>query len=142
MFPINQQQAGAVLWGRYDGDHYAGGNPWVLAVCVKAELFYRTAQQVLLEGDEKAATTAGAWSAVLKDYDTSSATAASLAAKLARSGDDLLHRLHDIVEKFQFHLPEQLDKSTGALVSATDLTWSYATLFRAMHHRAKYVKML
>jgi len=33
-------------------------------------------------------------------------------------------------------MPEQLDKRTGYEASATDLTWSYATVLKAIHARA------
>ncbi len=39
-----------VLYGRYQGDHYAGGNPWVLSTSALAGLFYRGASYILENG--------------------------------------------------------------------------------------------
>jgi glucoamylase len=36
-----------VLYGRYKGDTYAGGNPWVLSTAALANLFYRGASYIL-----------------------------------------------------------------------------------------------
>ena len=38
----------------------------------------------------------------------------------------------------RYHLNEQLDKSSGAPMAAADLTWSYATVLKAMYYRAQY----
>ena len=47
MFPINQKDTDngvpGVMYGRYFGDHYAGGNPWILTTGALAQLFYRAA---------------------------------------------------------------------------------------------------
>jgi len=40
------------------------------------------------------------------------------------------------------HQPEQLDKNTGVEISATDLTWSYATIFKAMKAKKTYLAMI
>jgi glucoamylase len=39
-----------VLYGRYQGDHYAGGNPWILSTSALAGLFYRGASYILENG--------------------------------------------------------------------------------------------
>lgn len=39
-----------VLYGRYQGDTYAGGNPWVLSTAALASLFYRGASDILSNG--------------------------------------------------------------------------------------------
>ncbi len=46
-YPINQDVASrgepGMLFGRYPGDVYMGGNPWQLLTAVTAELFYKGA---------------------------------------------------------------------------------------------------
>merc|ERR1712070_395575 len=46
-FSVNAKAANdgvpGVLFGRYEGDGYAGGNPWVLLTASAANLFYRQA---------------------------------------------------------------------------------------------------
>eukprot|EP01062_Namystynia_karyoxenos_P021368 TRINITY_DN1812_c0_g2_i1.p1 TRINITY_DN1812_c0_g2~~TRINITY_DN1812_c0_g2_i1.p1 ORF type:complete len:746 (+),score=218.97 TRINITY_DN1812_c0_g2_i1:77-2239(+) len=136
-FPINAQ--GPKLWGRYPGDTYAGGNPWVLASLGKAQALYRAARELHLapapQGEDAwrryaaAATTLRAASA--------NATRTELAQALAGQGDALLARLRSLVQPLGFHLPEQLDRRTGRLANVADLTWSYAALFEAVGHRSE-----
>merc|ERR1712232_1390772 len=49
-FQINVNAANAgvpgVLFGRYEGDNYAGGNPWVLLTASAATLLYRQAEDL------------------------------------------------------------------------------------------------
>ena len=49
--PINiaDNKAGipGILYGRYEGDSYAGGNPWQLLAAIHAKLFYQGAQVTL-----------------------------------------------------------------------------------------------
>merc|ERR1740121_2141483 len=44
-FEINRKDSAdgipGILYGRYDGDNYDGGNPWVLLSATLAQLFYR-----------------------------------------------------------------------------------------------------
>lgn len=53
-YSINQKETGegqsGLLYGRYPGDHYAGGNPWVLLTSVNAELYYQEALKVRSQG--------------------------------------------------------------------------------------------
>ena len=39
------------------------------------------------------------------------------------------------------HMPEQIDRNTGALRSAKDLTWSYANVLKACHARKQLETM-
>jgi glucoamylase len=53
-YAINSADSSAglpgVLYGRYQGDTYAGGNPWVLSTAALASLFYRGAIDILASG--------------------------------------------------------------------------------------------
>ena len=139
-FPINAKdtQAGVpgILYGRYKGDHYAGGNPWILLTSALAEQLYRGAAEVLkLDGkiDEDALPI---WKKVLNiEGSLQSMSAKDLAAAFAGAADGVLLRIRKHVEGNGFHLNEQLDKVTGAPMAATDLTWSYAATLMAMHAR-------
>eukprot|EP00756_Hemistasia_phaeocysticola_P037203 Hpha_TRINITY_DN16684_c0_g1::TRINITY_DN16684_c0_g1_i8::g.181381::m.181381/K01178/SGA1; glucoamylase len=135
MFPINAN--GAKLWGRYEGDHYAGGNPWVLACAGRAQALYRGATAMVKAahgGEALSADSLAAWRRVVN----STADTAQLATALVAEGDAVLKRVHDLVAPLGFHLPEQLDKSTGALANVHDLTWSYAATFDALRFRNEY----
>ena len=51
MFPINGKDTrdgyGGILYGRYEGDQYAGGNPWILSTAALAQLYYNGAKESL-----------------------------------------------------------------------------------------------
>jgi glucoamylase len=64
---------------------------------------------------------------------------ASLAKYFAAQGDGVLVRLRSHVTARGFHLDEQIDRNTGAQVSAKDLTWSYAEVLNAMMYRSQYI---
>jgi hypothetical protein len=59
----------------------------------------------------------------------------ALAQMLASSGDGVLVRIRNHTAGNSLHQPEQLDKNSGVETSAKDLTWSYATILKAMKQR-------
>jgi glucoamylase len=126
-----------VLYGRYGGDSYAGGNPWVLSTAALGSLFYRAAISVLQVGVPNA-TAIAAWETAI-NVTSLPTTAPALAAVFAAQGDGVLLRLRAHVISNQLHLDEQIDRNTGVQLSATDLTWSYAEVLNAMRWRGIYV---
>ena len=125
-----------VLYGRYPGDTYAGGNPWVLSSSALANLFYRAATQIKTEGLPPTAAQA-AWADVfsLPSFPSSPVEAADL---FLRAGDGILLRVRHHVESDGFHLAEQIDRASGEQKSAQDLTWSYAETLSAMASRGDF----
>jgi glucoamylase len=77
MFQINQDDTKngvpGILYGRYEGDHYAGGNPWILLSSALAEVLYRGASDMLTMSTETMnVEDMAAWSKVLDvDFDGS-----------------------------------------------------------------------
>ena len=55
IYPLNQQDIKdgipGILYGRYQGDSYAGGNPWQLLTAVLAKLMYQGASTQMLKGE-------------------------------------------------------------------------------------------
>lgn len=49
-YHINEQDTAAhvpgILYGRYPGDTYAGGNPWVLTTAYLASCYYHAAREL------------------------------------------------------------------------------------------------
>jgi len=129
-----------VLYGRYQGDSYAGGNPWVLSTAALASLFYRGAAHILTYGVPSSEVLA-VWQKAFNTADALPTDKAALAKVFAAQGDGVLLRLRSHVVARGFHLDEQIDRNTGAQMSAKDLTWSYAEVLNAMSHRAKYIAM-
>jgi len=142
---LNDSSAGVpgILYGRYQGDTYAGGNPWILTSASLAELFYRGATYTINENEVPHKDTWADWQQIFsrlnhKHHDIrklSLMTPLEWARMIATTGDGVLDRIRYHVESYGFHLSEQLDKNTGVEVSATDLTWSYANVLKAMYYR-------
>ena len=139
-YSINEQDTNSgvpgILYGRYENDSYAGGNPWQLLTAALANLFYRGANYILDEGlpsSEALDMWATAFNLPDGYFDGKSASAVS--EQFVVAGDSVLTRLRGHVDDNNFHLTEQMDENTGAQMSAEDLTWSYAEVLNAMHSR-------
>jgi len=141
-YPINVADSASklpgVLYGRYPGDHYAGGNPWVLLSAALAQLLYRVAHTAKATPITDA-TTLQAWADALSLPSLASADAA---AQLFAAGDAVLLRVREHVKDDGFRLDEQIDKNSGKQVSAKSLTWSYAEVINALTWRAAAAKGL
>ncbi len=92
--------------GRYKGDRYFGGGAWYPTTLAAASLYYRRAR----------------YGGPARD------------ALLAR-GDAFLATVHDLTPA-DGALSEQVDRKSGAQVSARDLAWSHAALLGAARERA------
>jgi glucoamylase len=160
IYPINSAKTGTgdpvpgVAMGRYPEDRYNGvnsndpngGNPWVLCTNGLGELYYRAA------GDWKAKGQIDVTDRnlkFLKSLDSTkfanlqsgqsiagcSQTFQDLLAALRAAGDAQLART-------RYHanpdgsLSEQMNRGTGFMQSANDLTWSYASFLTALAQRS------
>lgn len=136
-YSINTQDSDSgipgVLIGRYPGDTYAGGNPWVLTTAALAQVFYRAAFQTKTFGLPSEAAQEQ-WSKL--GITTSSSS--EMAQALATSGDSVLLRLAKHVNGDGGRLDEQIDRDSGEQASAQSLTWSYAEVLNAMKARTDY----
>lgn len=112
-----------VLYGRYQHDTYAGGNPWILSTGALASLFYRGAL-FILENGVPSADALAQWKLAFNSATDLPTDATSLAQVFAAQGDGVLLRLRTHVSSKGFHLDEQIDRNTGAQCSAENLTWS------------------
>lgn len=133
-----------ILYGRYPGDTYAGGNPWVLSSSALANLFYRAGREVLQKNQAPSDDARAAWASAFglggsESFPTSPSGAAEV---FLRAGDSVLLRVRSHVETDGFHLAEQIDRDSGLQKSAKDLTWSYAETLSAMDARGKLVALL
>lgn len=144
MFPINSGDDGknipGILYGRYEGDQYAGGNPWVLTTACLAEVFYRAGSEVTTQQAMPSAEAMVHWNKILGGVAAD--TADGLARQMAMTGDGILARIKYHTVGAGLHMPEQLDKNTGYEISATDLTWSYATVLKAVKSRASVAHLV
>jgi len=144
-YPINRQLNGqgvpGVLIGRYPGDSYAGGNPWQLLTAAHAELFYLGAEAALKRGPHmRLVEEQAAWADVFGISHNS--TQAELAKRSLSAGNAVMTRLWMHVKDDGGRVDEQIDKNTGAQVSAQALTWSYANVLHALHTQKRVAKMV
>ncbi len=122
LYPINKkfQQLPPAI-GRYSEDIYAGtnfdgGNPWVLATLAAAEYGYRLANEMVSKNPNLALR----WMAKADHY----------------------------VQRVQFHanpdgtLSEQIDRYSGYMSSAQNLTWNYAAVLTTYWARMELQKQL
>lgn len=150
IYPINHRGTGVAL-GRYPEDRYNGystggeGNPWVLLTNALAEFYYRVARSLRSRGEIRFSdvnfpfyqTLLSGWGSgygpgrVLKSGE---ADFEKLLSKLHDAGDDILRRT-------QYHTPEhgylaeQMNRHTGFMQGADNLTWSEASMLTAIWAR-------
>lgn len=150
-FTINQLDTKngipGILYGRYEGDHYAGGNPWILLSSALAELLYRGATEMVAHANGKVDLKddgLSLWSEILNlpfNYGEN-VDSLKMASAFAGAGDGVLTRIRSHVSSGDFHLTEQINRETGATMAAHDLTWSYAATLKAIRARAQYMDAL
>jgi glucoamylase len=153
LYPINHGSwAPGTAIGRYPEDKYSGGsaqegNPWVLTTLAFAEAYYRmTRALVELPSLE---WTDGLQKLVAQLHSPNLAKFKLEAGTRLKHGDPALltvaRALHDegdaLVLRVRTHahpdgsLNEQIDRNTGYMTSAADLTWNYAQLLSTLNAR-------
>ena len=150
LYPINSAKGdlGTAI-GRYTEDIYYNGNPWILSTVAFAEWNYRMAAQLeanpsMILTNTQARYFTNVVASVSKSGQAFRVKSSALDAKTRVSviealkihGDSYLKRVR-VSAGVTGHLAEQFDLRTGAMLSARDLSWSYASFLRAIEARAK-----
>mmetsp|Transcript_106657 Transcript_106657/g.296837 ORF Transcript_106657/g.296837 Transcript_106657/m.296837 type:complete len:538 (+) Transcript_106657:122-1735(+) len=140
-YAINRADTSAgmpgIMYGRYSGDHYNGGNPWVLLSASLARLIYRQASVAAKSKEDLPAET---YALLKKAYGIPSRLSGkALGDTLMRAADGVLLRVKRHLRGEELHMAEQLNRNEGSPSSAQDLTWNYANTLLAMKARADYV---
>ncbi|KTD05923.1 glucan 1,4-alpha-glucosidase [Legionella gratiana] len=118
MFPINKNNPGAILFGRYPGDTYDGyqtnsiGNPWFILTATMAEYYYTLANNLSMTEENQ-----------------------SQIVEYIQAGDNYLK----LIKKYapDMKLSEQINLHTGTQQGASSLTWSYVAVLHAIDYRDK-----
>lgn len=131
-YPINKLDMSfyGILYGRYPGDVYAGGNPWILTTAALSSLMYRISYKIK-NGGKLREDTIQMWLKALNIENMPD----NKFTFFQNQGDGLLLRLKKYIELYNFHMYEQIDKNNGKQISAYDLTWSYAEVLNAINYR-------
>lgn len=134
-YPINLKDKNlyGILYGRYPGDIYAGGNPWILTTAALSSLMYRISHQLNV-GNKMSQYTLSMWSMAL-NYKFITEDSNELINFFKNQGDGLLLRIKNYIKPYDYHMYEQIDKNSGQQISAYDLTWSYAEVLNALYYR-------
>lgn len=112
LYPINSHRPdlGTAI-GRYPEDHYYGGNPWFLTTLAFAEYYFEVGLEHLKQGRE------------------------DRAREFLAKGDKFLYRVRTHMDQRNGSMSEQMRRDNGYMVSARDLTWSYAAWLTAAWSR-------
>lgn len=145
-YGLNKNKKVGTAIGRYTEDYYFGGNPWFLTTAAFAELNYKVAAQIKAAKSFPLDASQVAYFAntlkaepnikVVEGADLADASTKDVVVKaLIGAGDAFMDRIREHTGS-DGSLSEQFERDTGALLSAHDLTWSYASFIRAVQARA------
>lgn len=121
-----------VATGRYPEDSYMGGNPWYLATFAVAEQLYDALIVWNAQGSLNVTSTSLAFfqqfnaSVAVGTYASTSATFTALTSAVQTFADSFI-AINAKYTPSNGGLAEQYSRSNGAVTSAVDLTWSYAS---------------
>ncbi|KFY19519.1 hypothetical protein V491_04391 [Pseudogymnoascus sp. VKM F-3775] len=137
-------QGVAVAVGRYAEDTYYGGNPWYLNTFAAAEQLYDAVYQWKRLGSLTITSVSLSFfkdiypSAAVGTYASSTTTFTSIVSAVTTYADGYMSKAQQYTPS-SGALAEQYSRSTGAPLSAADLTWSYAAFLSAADRRAGIV---
>lgn len=112
-------QESGIMYGRYQGDIYTGGNPWILSSSASSILYNGLSDNKILPGNP-----------------------IDLSKFFVTQADGVLLRLRAHIEANKFRMYEQIDKYTRQQTSTQDLSWSYVGIINAMNNIKLYVNHL
>ncbi|KAF2870414.1 glucoamylase [Massariosphaeria phaeospora] len=147
IYPINSgiAQGSAVAVGRYSEDVYFDGNPWYLTTLAAAEQLYSALYQFNKAGSLTITSTSlSFWQAISPSategtFPSSSSAFAALTSAMRTYADGYVA----VVQKYtpeSGSLAEQFNRNTvGGPLSASDLTWSYASFLTMAAARNGFV---
>lgn len=138
IYPVNNKGYRGIAIGRYPEDRYDGisfvpqteGNPWFLTTLGFAEFYYRLARELEKHGP-KLVHAGNAW--FFNDMGGAKDFGALIHA-IRNRGDDFLAATQFHMSP-EGHISEQINRHTGYMQGAHDLTWSYASFLTAIRWR-------
>ncbi|NBX77047.1 MAG: hypothetical protein EBQ92_10870 [Proteobacteria bacterium] len=146
LYSINQSGPAGVAIGRYPEDKYDGysshgdGNPWILITNGFAEYYYRLGKmylkrkRIIVTPSNKEFFRDLGFDFSVGVIDKSSRTFTSLIERLQTEGDEYLTRVKYHLDS-DGQMSEQMNRWSGFLQGARDLTWSYASFLTALESR-------
>lgn len=145
IYAINNKGGIGIAIGRYPEDRYNGksaepvrtlkteGNPWFLTTLALAEYYYRLAVEIREMGHITITKNNQVFWSQLGIGEKTSVN--EVVEVLREKGDEFVLRV-----RFHMggsHMSEQINRYTGYMESAVDLTWNYASFLTAIDWRKK-----
>jgi len=147
-YPVNRRTDLGLGYGRYAGDRYYGGNPWVFITADFATFYYRLAR-LMQQGASlgvsarnlgflRAALPASAGRLLRPGVvlPAGSALHGQAVAAFTLKADRIMARLQSCTPP-DGQMYEQFDKRTGRPASARGIGWSHAAFLGAVFERAR-----
>ena len=146
-YAVNQRDLPGTAIGRYPEDRYYGGNPWVLLTLAFSQLHAMAAREFM---QRRAVPVHEASLGFLQDLLEDPADRPGLRAGVVLTPSDplftkvilgMMRESDAYLERVKAHanpdgsLSEQMDRDSGYMTSARDLTWNYASLLSALEAR-------
>ncbi|TDL18606.1 glucoamylase [Rickenella mellea] len=134
----------AAATGRYPEDSYQGGNPWYLTTLAVAEQLYDALIVWNKQGNLTVTATSQPFFSLFQSgiatgtFTSTSTTFTSLTSAIKTYADGFVNVVAQYTPS-NGGLAEQYSRSTGAPLSAVDLTWSYASALSAFAARDGFV---
>ena len=147
LYSVNRNGEPGVAIGRYPEDRYDGyssggtGNPWFINTAAFAEFYFRLAKELEDRSEIRITSINRNFYQNLRKtkmpiavYKKDSSEYLQLIQALRSKGDTFLSRV-------KFHvdgtgsMSEQINRDSGYMQGARDLTWSYASLLSAIRQR-------
>lgn len=149
-YPINRDGNPGIAIGRYPEDRYDGyssngeGNPWVLCTAAFAEFYYRLARNLEQQGKLRFTPlnipffrALGVQPKAGQTFVRGDRIFDQILESTIEKGDHFLLRIRRHAD-VGGRLAEQINRHSGFMQGARDLTWSYASLITAIEHRRKW----
>lgn len=147
LYSINRNGEPGIAIGRYPEDRYDGyssggsGNPWFICTAAFGEFYYRLAKELEGKGEIKISSlNRGFYARLIPKrnhhgvYKKGSTEYVQLMQAIRNKGDQFLMRVKYHVDGTG-SMSEQINRDSGYMQGARDLTWSYAALLSAIRFR-------
>ena len=147
-YPINRNQEVGLGYGRYAGDVYFGGNPWVFITADFATFYYRLALRL----QQGASLTVSDRNMMFLRAVLPPASGAELRRGVTLAPGSTMHReligaltmkAERILDRLKSSTPddgqmyEQIDRQTGRPASSRGIGWSHAAFLSAVFERQR-----
>jgi glucoamylase len=149
IYGINRKGFKSTVYGRYPEDRYngynsnGGGNPWVLTTLGIAEYLGRLHKELADQGFVEVSQISLKFYRLLVGNDLNVGRYSVQSNEFARIQEGLSQKFDDLLGRVDFHsepgfrLAEQINRETGYMQGAADLTWNYAAFITAFLNAPK-----